>query len=337
LRSVALTALTGLLAPGLARAQYFTFTGTGDLLAGFRQPGVGNYELVVNLGNITNFLAQSDGSTVSITNLSPTQLSAAFSSYDNLQWSAFATFTGAPNSTWSGFPLDTIWFTVPRLDVSTQSAPPLRHSAASQDLVRSAINSIGKGARTISQQLGATDDNNNEWLVREPVPSDYSLSRFIGNPQNSLVGDFGGYLSSTAENQTPAPFNSAARSDLYQAVPNGYADPKSGTASGDAYYVGFVTLNPDGTLTFTRATAGTPPPPAPRIVSITRSGTTSTISFTTASGGFTYTLHYTDAAGLATPVANWPSSPTTVAGDGSTKSLSDTSTDSARFYTLTVQ
>ncbi len=314
--------------PEIAGAQNFT-AGKGDLLAGFRTPGAGSYELVVNVGSVTNFLAQPAGTVIPINNFSPSQLSDAFSSYNNLQWSVSATFTGPPNSTWSGFQLDTIWFTLPRSSPGTQTSPLARRSNSSQALVVSAINSIGIGANTLSVRIGTTNTDNNTVLVREPTGDANDYSVFVEDPQNITLGDFGGNMPSTVENTTPASFTSAVVSDLYQSVPTGYADPNTGNTSGSAYYVGYFTLNPSGTMTFTRASAAQPP--VPRIVSITRSGSTSTIFFTTTNGP-TYTLYFTNSTGLTTSVTNWPSSPTTLVGNGLTNSLSDTTTATNRFY-----
>ena len=53
-RCLKLTILAVLLLPEIASAQYFTYA-PGDLVAGFRKPSVGSYELVVNVGNIPTF------------------------------------------------------------------------------------------------------------------------------------------------------------------------------------------------------------------------------------------------------------------------------------------
>jgi hypothetical protein len=188
----------------------------------------------------------------------------------------------------------------------------------------------------MSSANGPLGTNNNSVLVRESTSStvnvgqDYTTSvEDTGTPSD---GDFNGYLPSTAENTTGASFTSPIVSDLYQVVPSGYTDPNSGTTSGNAYYVGYFTMNVNGTMTFTRAPIVVPQPPAPQIVSISRLGTTSTVFFTTTNGTFTYTLYYTNSAGLTTSVTNWPASPTTLTGDGSTDHLSDTTTDANRFY-----
>lgn len=330
-----LAAITALASPHLAHAQFFNYAAKGDLMAGFRKPGVGTYELMVNLGNVTNFLALPPGTTISVTNFSPAQLTDAFPSYGNLQWSVFATFTGPPNSTWAGYQLNTVWFTSPRSDVNTQTTPPTRRSGSSQSFVLSEIDSIGKGAHTTSVNLGATNADNNAVLVRELASDPHSLNLgvFIANPQDSSVGDFGGNLPSTAENVTPSTFNSAVRSDLYQSVPTTFNDPNSGTSSGASYYVGYFTFNPAGTMTFTRGSSVVQaPPPPPQIVGLTRVGNTSTIFFTTTNGTYTYSLCYTNSTGLMTSVSNWSLSDTTVIGNGATNQLSDTTTDAYRFY-----
>ena len=185
-----LAVLAALAGAHSAHAQFFNYTGKGDLLAGFRKPGVGTYELVVNLGNVTNFVALTPGTTITVTNFSATQLTDAFPSYANLNWSVFATFTGPPNSTYAGYQLDTVWFTAPRADVSTQSTPPTRKSASAQSLVQSLMNSAGQGAHTTSVNYGSTNVDNNAVLVRELSSDSHSLnlSVFIADPQDVTGG-----------------------------------------------------------------------------------------------------------------------------------------------------
>src|SRR6266705_3693876 len=113
-----------------ADAQSFT-ANKGDLLLGFRKTSGGSFELVVNIGNVTNFLAISLGTSVNVSNFSPAQLSAAFSTYNNLQWSVGGAFAGS--SAWAGFPATTLWTTVARANTNIQSAPPPRlYSSAQQ-------------------------------------------------------------------------------------------------------------------------------------------------------------------------------------------------------------
>lgn len=121
---------------------------------------------------------------------------------------------------------------------------------------------------------------------------------------------------------------------------NVYNNPNVVGATSDSFYsvldnnsapvlAGSFTLGTNGVVTF-----NLPQPPKPQIVSITRSAGTSTIYFTTTNGP-TYTLYFTNSTGLATSsVTNWPSSPTTLVGNGLTNSLSDTTADTNRFYRI---
>src|SRR5262245_63602783 len=86
--------LLGILAfADVADAQFFT-ANKADLILGFRKTGTfqGSFELVVNIGNVVGYEALAPGTTITVSNFSPAQLSAAFSSYNNLQWSVSSAF-----------------------------------------------------------------------------------------------------------------------------------------------------------------------------------------------------------------------------------------------------
>jgi hypothetical protein len=342
--------LTRLLAGGIAAgilalanrtsaAGQFQYSQNGDLLAGFRKPGLGSYELVVNLGNVTNLENMVAGTTVALNNFSPAQLTAAFpDGFGSLNWSV-STSLKSVISPWGGYPALTLWYTLPRMDANTRTTAPQRASASAQGSNKNDMLGVGTGAVTISGSLGASNANNTPFLVREPVWDGQSQSRndlsyFIDNIGVGPVGSFG--LPNTVENVTPDPFAAAARSDFYRARPTGNLDPDTGTNAGPAYYVGYFQLNPDGTLTFTRASTVVPTPPAPQVVKITRFNTTSTIYFTTTNGAI-YTLYYTNHFGIGQPVTSWAAAPGTVAGNGNTNSLSDTTTESDRYYRVGAQ
>jgi hypothetical protein len=99
---------------------------------------------------------------------------------------------------------------------------------------------------------------------------------------------------------------------------------------------GVFALSPSGILSFTTNTSVVVTPPAPHIVNITRSGTTSTVFFTTTNGSFTYTLFFTNSVGINAPINTWPTNATTVTGTGGTNSIPDTSTDAVRIYRVGV-
>jgi len=324
-------------------AAQFQYTQYGDLILAFRKPGTGSYELVVNAGNVTNFEAMTIGSTLTITNSSYTRLTNSFpvasGGLNNLSWSVSSSFPGA-FGTWAGYQVTTVWYTVPRTNISVPSAAPVRASNSAQGGYRANILGVGNGAATLSSNL-ASNENNTPVLIREPVwdgvsqvRNDYSY--FVDNTGTGPNSSFG--LPSIVEKTTPASFSAAVRADLYRSRPTGFSDPDTGSTSGQAYLVGYFELSPAGVMTFTRTSAVTPPstPPPPTIVSITRLGNTSTVSFTTTNGA-TYSLFYNTAAGINQPVSSWSVSGSTVIGDGLVDQLSDTSTDPNRIYRVGAQ
>jgi hypothetical protein len=74
---------------------------------------------------------------------------------------------------------------------------------------------------------------------------------------------------------------------------------------------------------------------APTIVSFTRIGTTSAVTFTTGSSG-TYSLRGTNSAGLTAACTNWPAI-SSIGGDGNSHSLQDTTSADNQFYVITAQ
>jgi PKD repeat protein len=314
--------LVVLVLPEIASAQSFNFNDYGDVMAGFRKTGVyaGNYELVVDLGSVTNFISLPIGTTTNITQFSPSQLSDAFASgYGNLQWSVFAAFPGSI-SPWvtplGSFPKDTMWYTLPASNLTTQTQPPLRRSYNTQQPTKQLVYGVGDAAKVISaNDLITTNADNNTLLVREPVVYSASiLSAFIGNSLNPAYGDFGSGgsgLGFTVENTTPGSFTTAQRSDFYQVCPYNFADPITHLTNTDSYFLGYFILNHNGTMTFTRAAAtvvtNSPPPVAGSIVaSVTNGFSPLTVVFNnTASGSITnWVWNFGNGVGLTNLTGN---------------------------------
>jgi hypothetical protein len=328
--------------PCVANAQFFNYSDSGDVMVGFRKTGAfqGNFELVVDVGPVTRFLALAIGGSLSISSYLPAQLSDSFpDGYANLQWSVFSAFAGDNNWTNSLgiFPAATTWYTRARTNTASQSLTPVRFRLGSSQALRQAIISVGYGAQTISSALVTTNSDNNTQLVREPISYNYDdLTAFIGDRADTSLGDFGAAaFVYSVENTTPGSFTSPARSDLYQSCPLSTVDPLTGKTTGSAYFVGYFTLNTDGTMSFTRASTNSvpPPPPPPTKLLVGRVGATMTISFGTTNGA-TYTLHYTSGSGLGARPSAWSVLSSPVTGDGSTKTFTDTSTDTERFYRI---
>lgn len=162
----------------------------------------------------------------------------------------------------------------------------------------------------------------------QPTKSIYQNFSTAGAGQSLLIS----YANENSWNtQTINPVNS-------EDYVNAYGNPNVSGATAASLYetvannsapvlIGSFTLNESGVLTYNV----TPSVATPQIVGISRQGNVSTVSFTTANGP-TYTLYYTNASGLTAPVATWPSVTTTVAGNGLTNSIPDTTTDAIRFY-----
>jgi len=262
-----LAVLTGSLA---AQAQpYFTDkeSATADVVASFRKTGsyALQYEMVVYLGDITNFLTVPVGTTINITNYTTLQLSNLCSkNFGNLQWSVFAASEAAIDpaaftNTLGVFPANTSWYTVPRGNPSVQTAVPSRLFIGAAESLTPAIANVSDGALAISASLPASTTNS-AYVLAEPVNSDVdggdgTLDDNLNDANNPPLGDFGGQaFTTTVENTTPSTFSTAVVSDFYQNCTADEVDPLTGLSTEAAsYHVGYFTLNPNGSLTFTRS------------------------------------------------------------------------------------
>jgi hypothetical protein len=293
---VAMLALLAL--PDFAMAQ-FQFNEYCDVLAGFRKTGsadTSGFQMVANLGDLTNYLNFQAGTTVTITNFTPGQLTDSFGNYNNLQWSVFASFpnngTRSHPGTWASgagtFPVNTVWYTLPisGTNLITQTSPPYRQGAGSYSCF-SLIYGVGgpTGASTITGYSAESVDNTNNVVKESEAYNLYDLTAYIGDAGNLTNGDFGANSAplpgnTDVENDT-ANFTSPQRSDFYQVVPSGDVDPITGSSSTNSYYVGSFVLNPNGTMNFTRAFAITQSASsgtAPLSVTFTNSATSSSIT-----------------------------------------------------------
>lgn len=304
---------------GAATAAPFVYT-SGDLVLTFRKTGNAS-DYVVNLGKVTGYNQLPSGTTLVITNLSGAQLSAAFAAdYNDLKWSVAA--ASRPDAPLAGYPVQTLWVTRPRAEANTQSPPWLRYGTASQGNVSSQIAAVGVNAASASSLL-AGGPNNTVTGVVIPVSHYYNVSAPIGTAGN-YAGNFQGNVETVTASDFADDAANVSRADFYE------LQPGSGNPPGT--YLGYFELKPDGTLTLNTPSAL---PPAPSITSIVRAGNVTTVSFATQTG-FTYRLRSVGAAGLNTPVSTWTIG-NSVVGTGGVLTLTDTSSDEARFYALDVQ
>lgn len=326
------------------RAQVFTYK-TGDLCLGIRKTGANvdadNNEVVVDIGQASNYVSLAIGSTIPVPNLSVGQLSGCFVDFNNIQWSVTGYLT--TSNFFPGYPAQTLWLSEARPSASVQSTAWTREGISSQQPVNPKIHGIFGGAQQISKYLGVSSEFNTPYFVQENLTnsSAFLLDGYMDYVNMGIT--ISGQLDDTWDQGSVEATNSASFTsgseylDLYEVRPltdgngNPIVDPHTGT-NGPAYYLGYFQFTSGGSISFTRAAnSSTPPPPPAPVLSFTLSGTTASISFASTNGA-TYTLYYTNSAGLTQPVSKWPSSPTTITGDGTKKAFVVPLTSANSFY-----
>jgi len=352
-RPLCLTAFALLAVGTMAQAQIFTPT-NNDLILGFRKnaPYTENNEVVVDIGQASSYTSLTVGTQITVPGFTTSQLLSlgSFTTLSNLSWSVFAPYQGG----YSGYANDTLWLTAPRTNNAVASGSPTRLNYNFQQLIKQKMISIvgtpnGSGAEYISSNEASNQFNTPSFLSESlsAFPGNTLSSWLAGNPSvDPTEATFQDTWPPTEPNggnievTTPGNFtNGTVRSDLYEVRPMTTAggapvtDPHTGT-SGSAWYIGYFEFSSNGTMTFTRDAVSTTP--AQVTLNIARTNNVSTISFVSASN-VTYTLCFTNAAGVGAPVSNWPSLPGTISGNGGTTNFQDTTTDAMRFYRVREQ
>jgi hypothetical protein len=306
---------------GAAQAAPFAYS-PGDLLLAFRQAG-GASDYVVNIGKSGDFSTLPAGTTLTISNLSVTQLGSSFPTLNGLQWSVAA--ANRPPLV-AGFPLQTIWVVAPRLDPSAQSSSWLRKGQYVQGTAASQIDAIGVNSANASSSQVAGPNNTTTGVVI-PTASDFALTAVIGDSGN-YAGTFQGNVEGVTADDFDSNPSNVSRADLYELVPGSSLE---GTLNTPGRYLGYFELKPDGSLTFN---TGLPLPPAPSISEITYSNNVAKVSFTTVAGG-SYFLRAANT--LNAPVSTWAVVNGPVSGTGSVLSLLDTNATNSRFFAVEAQ
>ena len=296
-----------------------------DLLVTFRKlaPFATPYELVVNIGQTTNYNDLAPGTKITFTQFTLDQLTNSFGDLNNLSWAVSGCVSFGSGS--ASLPNNTLWVTDPRTDAGVQTTPYTRISSGNAQPTVAKISGIGNNTVTYSgnQSVGPY---NTPTAVQ--IPADNSLAP---SPQLGPNGNYASTFSADVENTTPGSFTTPVRSDLYELRPTGSVDPHTGLTTGPGAYLGYFELNPNGTLTFTAAGGSVAPPPPPPVLSVARSNLLNTVSFTSTNGAI-YTLHFTNSAGLGAPLTAWPALPGPLTGNGAIMSFQDSTSDAMRFY-----
>jgi hypothetical protein len=309
----------------LAQVQANTFGYTnGNVLICFRKAATGASDLVVNAGPIATFTNLAPNATITITAYTGSQLAPIGT--NNIAWSAWAYFdNSAPLP--AGM-TNTIYMTNPRSDLNTPTTPYYRDTSSAQGQTIGKLKAIAAGAVNNANFSGL--NSSTAVLESESYNLNNSAVSYYTGLGNNL--NFNDTFQQQPDQYTPANFTTSAtpsRSDLYWISPTANTDH----SQPDAKFIGYFQLATNGVMTYTAYPTATVA--APVILGFTRTGGTSTVTFTTGSSG-TYTLRGTNSAGLTAARTNWPAI-NSVAGDGGNHSLSDTTTATNQFYIISAQ
>ena len=316
--ALAVSGLAALVNP--AHGQTFAYT-DGDLLLGIRQVDGTGYDLVVNLGQASTYDAVPIGTTLPLASLTSTQLGAAFSSLNSLNWAIFGTVRSDSNPT---YPTTTLWASGPRTNVNVQSPVWVTRIHYSQANPASQFAAVGANA-VIYGALQAAGANNTTNGILIPLSDPDAYTPLVQNKNDHNRSDFNGAFSQgSLATTTPANFATAgavSRLDLYRLEP----DPNNS----NGVLVGYFDLSPSGSLTFTAGPSPVVLPP-PTVTTIQRNGNVATIQFTAGTQG-NYRLRFSDT--LAAPVSSWATNGSIVTGSGSL-ALQATNAADTQFYSV---
>jgi hypothetical protein len=207
----------------------------------------------VDLGSIANFQSPASGSTFNL----GSALANNFGSANGLFWSVF-TFDG--NGTYA--PVNTLFMSAPRADVTVPNSPPTTGTASQQNLVTGQLGAI---ADALSATYGTIVANQ---VIQ--LPNGLGSSNG-GDPASYTTAlgtslDFNGTYSQSFENLSST---SATVSDLFQENPSPLHNPGAGV------YLGSFTLAGDGSsLAFSPS-----PVPEPTTLAMIGTGLFSLVAF----------------------------------------------------------
>ena len=299
--------LAGCIAGNLMASDFTTYA-TGDVLIAFRNTGA-EVDLVVDAGPISTFLGNANNSTNPITAYSTSQLVTDVGTASTL-WSAF---------TWTSD--ETLYLTKPRgtnsLNAQTTAFPEAAYGQ--QQVTAGSMNSIVKGAQGNIGYLNSTptaveeDDDSNG----DPNYAGGGVSYFRG-VTGAYGNSFNGTVGNNPEQKIPSHFTTAQRADFYQVSPS--------SSFGSGTYLGYFELKTNGAMVYVAY-----PTQIPVVSSITSTGGTNTISYTTGTYG-TYTLYGTN--NLTAPRSTWPAISTLSTGDTAPHTVTDSPGTASRFYII---
>jgi hypothetical protein len=287
---------------------------SGDVLLCFHK---GTKDMVVDIGSVTALTSLSPNQRITISQYTTTQLNQ-LGDYNGLNWSAF---------TWLSD--HTLFVTSPRSSLDVQTSPWLANSVGNQQLVDGRMANVPVGSASFRSH--SPNGNNSSMAVIESSTTSGNANYTSGTSYTTaLLGAYGGFFNGlfqgNPEIATAGDFTDVGpvvRSDFYSMAPtDGYAE---GT------WLGYFEFATNGVMTYV-AYPSTPPV----IQSISRTNIASTLKYTTGLYG-TYTLRGTNTLTSGAAMINWPAISTLTSGDNSVHTVTDTTGDAIKFYTITAQ
>ncbi|MDB6035568.1 MAG: hypothetical protein JWM16_5906 [Verrucomicrobiales bacterium] len=283
------------LAAGVAQqAGAFTYSDS-DLLLVFRKDGNFN-DVEFNLGSVTNYLNKPAGTKVPVSNWDVNVVKANYNnSLGNVKFllASASAVTDSPRKLWV---------------TSADLAP----ATAVTDMAGSRFGALASKVSLVGNYASAGTATN--------ATQNYAISQSDATSYTYIVSGGGAVDPTTVGGLAPFQVENVNPTTLvlYE-VKISNLNPKPA-----ATLVGSFCLNPNGDLTFTAGPLAELQ--QPNIVSLGRSGGTSSISFST-QDCVNYRLRYsTDVASPMAPLS------TVIGGDGGSKVLTDTAADQVRFY-----
>jgi hypothetical protein len=308
---------------GNAEAQ-FNYN-SGDVLVCFRNTSSQAYDLIVDAGPVSTFASLPIGDKITITT---DQL--GYAGTNNVAWCVCAATDNSP--------VENTWLTKPRDILNTQTSPLNSAIPNQQRKIAGDIDGYPSLSADVGSYYPSTDLLVNSATEAVETEAGHqtggdvtgncyaywvedSVSGSLGNAGNFRGDAPAGF----AEQTTPANFSTAGqpvRADFYQLLSN--------NSTNSSTYLGYFEFSTNGVMTYTSGPSAAVVA-APTITSFTRSGTTNIITFTTVIGG-TYNLIATN--NLTIPAASWPVIGSSVAGDGSPKSITNVTADALNYYRI---
>lgn len=268
-----------------------------DLLLIFRKDGFNDVEL--NLGSVSNYLGKAGGTKVAVSNWNLTLVKSNF----NNSLASVRFLLVAATSVTDG--LRRVWSTSSSL---SPAVPPTDLAGSRWGALRSKVNFVGSEATAVS-----VTNASQTFIAAATDPSSYTFIASDGGQLDAIT--IGGLAPFPVDTENPATL-------LFYELKISNAAVKPA-----ATLVGSFCLDGSNALNFTAGALISLPPP---ILTISRNGNNSVISFLTTNCG-NYRLRFT--SDLTTP---FTAGSTSVAGDGTVKTLTDNNTGLQRFYEVEV-